>query len=126
MQIYDPSIHHDLPAGWSLTVRQISADRPTHSARLVVFPRRTSVYFRVGVFEGSFDRSVTSNLQLFQSSSAHLLSICRDSANEMLTPLTHEYSNWMIASDPSRIGFSSPTFIGEIMSPLRSALDCVK
>jgi hypothetical protein len=34
----------------------------------------------------SFVRSGTSNLQRFQSSSAHFLSIFRDSSNEMPTP----------------------------------------
>jgi len=35
------------------------------------------------------------NAQPFQSSSAHFLSILRDSSKEMPTPFTQQYRSWM-------------------------------
>ena len=80
MQIYDPSIHHNFASRVApLSETDIRLIEPTHSARLVVFPRRTSVYFKVDIFEGSFDRSVTCEFTAIPKLlRAPLVGICRE------------------------------------------------
>jgi len=60
---------------------------------------------------GGFDRSTISNLQPFHSLRRILVDLLRLFKRETDAILSTR-SNSMIASDPLRIGFSSPTFIG--------------